>query len=382
MATHSVSTVHLKSFSLGNSRSFALHSFVPASNAQNALRKVYIQAALHADELAGTLVAARLIELLKQNNVVVHSHIVIVPVANPIGLSQELLGYPVGRFALAHGTNFNRGLPMVFDAVCAKVADLLTDDVESNVHLVRETAVDHLLAMNAESELDDLRRQLMLHSVDSDIVIDLHTDDEAELHMYTCKASLPLTLPLAAFLEAETVLLADCSASEHELPFDEAHSYFWDKLCRVYGSKIRPATASCTVELRGCRDVNDEFAEKDAVALFAYLVQLGCVSFAQVLFPPQMMPVPTELTATQLVKAPLCGILVQKVALGQQVQIGDCVAAIVDPMTGQRTDVFAGTSGRVFAMSSRRMARPGTVICKIRGIEVLPDRKGHLLTAR
>jgi predicted deacylase len=392
MASHSVDTIELKSFSLGNSRSLAVHRFQPAaphsSGENNSLRKVYIQAALHADELAGTLVSARLIELLSSPHVQLSSEIVIVPVANPIGLSQELLGYPVGRFSLSTGSNFNRSLPFVYDTIVNKLGDQLSTDVEANVAQIRRMAVEHLQQFaNPESELDDLRRVLMMLSLDADVVLDLHTDDEAELHMYTCRAAWPMIQPLAELIHCKTVLFADSSASESSLPFDEAHSYLWNKLCKKYGDRLRLGAASCTVELRGCRDVSDELANQDATAIFAYLQKMGCLTIdalnVNVALPePLMSIVPAELTATQLVKAAQCGIIVMKVELGAQVQQGDLMAVIVDPMNGQRVSVYAGTTGRVFAMTSRRMARPGTVLCKIRGDAVLADRTGYLLTAR
>jgi len=72
--------------------------------------KVYIQSSLHADELPGMLVAwhlkARLAEL--EANGRLRSEIVLVPVANPVGLEQVLMDIPLGRYELESGQNFNR----------------------------------------------------------------------------------------------------------------------------------------------------------------------------------------------------------------------------------------------------------------------------------
>ena len=45
--------------------------------------------------------------------------VIVVPVANPIGLGQSVLREPVGRFALHSGDNFNRGYPPSWPSQCA-----------------------------------------------------------------------------------------------------------------------------------------------------------------------------------------------------------------------------------------------------------------------
>ncbi|TFW09892.1 succinylglutamate desuccinylase, partial [Oxalobacteraceae bacterium OM1] len=74
-------------------------------------RKAYLQASLHADELPGMLVAhhvrARLAQLEAAGRI--DGEIVVVPVANPVGVAQVVQGSPFGRFDLASGINFNRG---------------------------------------------------------------------------------------------------------------------------------------------------------------------------------------------------------------------------------------------------------------------------------
>lgn len=57
------------------------------------MKRVYIQATLHADEIPGLLVAHHLIKLLDaaERNNEIQQKITIVPFANPIGLSQQIL---------------------------------------------------------------------------------------------------------------------------------------------------------------------------------------------------------------------------------------------------------------------------------------------------
>ena len=59
-----------------------------------ATRKVYIQAALHADEIPGMLVCHYLQQMLTELEAsgALLSQVVMVPVANPVGLAQQIQG--------------------------------------------------------------------------------------------------------------------------------------------------------------------------------------------------------------------------------------------------------------------------------------------------
>lgn len=56
--------------------------------------------------LTTVLLKRRLVELEQQGKL--NAEIVLVPVANPVGLGQYILGQFLGRFDLASGKNFNR----------------------------------------------------------------------------------------------------------------------------------------------------------------------------------------------------------------------------------------------------------------------------------
>ena len=72
--------------------------------------KVYIQASLHAEELPGMLAAHHLRPLLEAAEAagLLRGEVVLVPVANPMGLAQRLDHKPMGRFELDTSENFNR----------------------------------------------------------------------------------------------------------------------------------------------------------------------------------------------------------------------------------------------------------------------------------
>ena len=82
--------VPLLSPSIGSHKTLVAFHYGPA----NAARKVYIQASLHAEELPGMLVAHHLKTQLAQADAEgrLDARVVLVPVANPIGLSQRAYG--------------------------------------------------------------------------------------------------------------------------------------------------------------------------------------------------------------------------------------------------------------------------------------------------
>lgn len=149
--------------------------------------RVYIQASLHADEVPGMLVANHLIKLLDDadSRGEIMKEIVIVPFANPIGLSQFIFGSHLGRFAFDSTTNFNRQWKDFTDAVWALVCDKLTSDAEANVLMIRGGIAEVIKNITPLTEEESLKHILLQQAAISDVVMDLHCDSNAVMHMYT-----------------------------------------------------------------------------------------------------------------------------------------------------------------------------------------------------
>ena len=185
--------------------------------------------------------------------------IVLVPMANPIGLSQFLLHAHLGRFELMSGENFNRHYPDQVAAVAHAVESQLGADTAANVALLRSALKAAVLASPVDTELQSQRRTLLALSCDADIVLDLHCDAQALMHLYTETPCWPDCEPLARFLGSRLTLLAQDSGDN---PFDEACSQVWWKWDKHFGGRfpIPQACLSVTVELRGACDVTHELA--------------------------------------------------------------------------------------------------------------------------
>ena len=375
----------LRSPSSGTQR--ALHSWHFGS-ADNKGPHVYLQASLHADELPGMLVLQHLKRLLVAAEAAGHitGQVTIVPMANPIGLDQTLLYAQLGRFELASGKNFNRHYPDMASAISDTVAAQLGDDETANKRTIRQAMQQWLAAQAPASELDSLRLTLLTLACEADVVLDLHCDFEASLHLYVEAPYLDQADALMRYLGAQTVLWAEANNASSMvgdtrdgLCFDEALSSVWWRLRAQHPDAAIPmACLSSTVELRGQADVSHPLAEQDARNVMAYLTHRGVLS-APSLPMPVAACVPTPLAGSQTLCAPHAGVLVYQQPVGAQLAVGDVVAQVIDPLTGHTTDLRAEVAGALYARHVLRWATTGLDVAKIAGPTAF--KTGQLLSA-
>jgi predicted deacylase len=345
--------------------------------------KGYIQASLHAEELPGMLVAHHLRALLEKAEATgdIKGEVVLVPVANPIGLAQHLDHKPMGRFELDSGENFNRHYPNLAQELGPAVFDRLGSDASANVTTVREALRQHLAQWTPATELQSLRHALLTLAFDADSVLDLHCDCESVLHFYTDEACWPQMAPLAHYLQAQTILLAKNSGSGS---FDECLSDVWCHLAEALKTSGNPAPlpqgcCSTTIELRGELDVSHALAQADAQALFAWLQHTGAIAGQKAPEVPRAKCQPTPLAGSETVKAPSPGLVVFAAQVGDRLRKGDLVAEVIDPINNHTHRVLAGVDGVLYARIRDRFISRGGELAKIAG--ATPFRTGQLLGA-
>ena len=367
--------IELESWSPGTGRHLGVYRF----GTPGAGPKVYIQAGIHADELPANLVAHHLKGLLEGADRAgrIGGEIVLVPIANPIGLANVVMNDHMGRYLAATGENFNRGWPNVAEKAVAAVADQAGGDAGANAVALRAAVADALAGCTATSEAQMLRLALMGLACDADMVLDLHTDSESELHLYVDPEQWPAAADLAALLEAPVVMFARDSGDD---PFEEtvARPFI---VARARGIAVAlPLTV--VVELRGEGDVSHELAAKDAAALMAFLTHRGIIAGDPVQV-PAFSGIAAPFAATQVLRAPTGGILVYRKDLGAMVKPGDIIAEVIDPSAPPGTPaapVRAETEGRFFARTAHHLAQPGAAFGKIHGTRPLKGRDaGKLL---
>lgn len=347
--------------------------------------KVYLQASLHAEELPGMLVAHHLRQALDEadRQGLIRGCVVLVPAANPIGLAQRLDHKAMGRFEFDTSQNFNRHYPDLAEAVFDSLRMRLGADAAANVATVRAAVARWLNDWQPATELDSLRRELLRLSHDADVVIDLHCDWEAVLHLYCEEACWAPLEPLARLTGARAVLLARDSGGG---PFDECLSGLWWQLAerlRAAGlsNPLPQGCASTTLELRGETDVSHELAQADAKALMAYLCHFGVVGGDRPALPAPLCQ-PTPLSGSETLHTPVPGVVVYRARPGDELAAGDPVADVIDPTApGQARvhTVCASVSGVLYATVAQRYAVAGGELGKIAG--AVPFRTGPLLGA-
>ncbi|MFC4158023.1 M14 family metallopeptidase [Chitinimonas lacunae] len=365
----------LLSPSLGTQREVVSFHYGPP----NGVGKVYMQGSLHADELPGMLTLHHLRPLLQraEDQGLLRGEVVLVPVANPIGLDQTLLYDHMGRFEAGSGENFNRRYPDFAPLIRDRLASRLGADPEENRRLIRDAMAEALLEVPPLTELESLRQVLVSLAYDADVVLDLHCDFEAVMHLYVETPYCAQAEPLMRYLGAQTVLLARGSGGHS---FDEALSGVWWQLDEFFDGRF-PIPLSClsaTVELRGKADVDHVNAAEDAARLFDFLVHRGIVAGDPPPLPPARCE-PTPLAGSQTLRAPQAGVVVFLRQVGERIEVGDVVAEVIDPISGLATPVQSGVGGCLFARENRRYATRGMDLCKIAGS--VPFRTGYLLSA-
>ncbi|MCZ8182926.1 MAG: M14 family metallopeptidase [Beijerinckiaceae bacterium] len=366
-------TIAIPSGIPGTEYSLTVHRF----GRREARPHVYIQAALHADEIPGMICAQVLRRELAALDAAgaLQGQVTLVPVANPIGLAQQVLGQPVGRFSLSDGSNFNRDFPDLAALLVARVGDRLTKDEALNGRLVREVFAETLWQQARSSAPQHLKATLLQLALEADLVLDLHCDADAALHLYTQPRSLVAFTPLAALLGAKAILLADVSGGD---PFDEALSRPWAELAKARPD--RPLPAGChavTVELRGQADVCQDLAEADARAILGFLRHAEVLDGEKPDLPPLLCR-PTRLEASEPIIAPAGGILTYRRQAGETVQAGEVLADIIDPITGALTPVATLSAGMFYARSAETFVTPGKRLGKVAGDSL--RRSGRLLS--
>lgn len=340
-------------------------------------KKIYIQASLHADEMPGMLVAHHLRRMLNEieSKDGILGEVVLVPMANPIGLDQTVMHYQLGRFELASMHNFNRRFPDFFALLEGRLPGLLGPNAATNVRALRLAMREVLLAQTPTTELESLRQILLLLAHDADVVLDLHCDYEAILHLYVEQAYLSHSEALQAYLGAETVLFVNGAQGDS---FDESLGSPWWQWRAAFAEYPVPLSCFCaTVELRGQSDVAHALAEQDAQNLVYYMQYLGILAGTPPA-PPAPRCWPTPLAGNAPVHAPHAGVLVFLQDVGADVQAGQAIAHIVDPVQGQVSAVCSPIAGRLYARHNVRWATRGMEIARVAGEKAY--RTGNLLS--
>ncbi len=362
----------LLSATLGTQREIVSFHFGTDSH-----KRVYIQAALHGDELPGMAVAWYLKQKLLALECAgkLRAKITLVPVANPLALGQHWHGTHLGRFHTLSGQDFNRRFPALGEKLAAELAGSLTQSEYENKRLIRNAIDRYYRDQIANSELESQRFTLMRMASQADLMIDLHCDWDALPHLYTTPHAWPDIEPLARWLGSEVQLLAQISGGE---PFDEACCEPWLTLAKHFGADfpMPRGLLPVTLELRGVADVSPEQAEKDADAIINALTESGYIS-GEAGAAPALLRSAMPLSGCEYIHAPYSGLLLNRRQLGEYIGPGEVVAEVVDPITDHITPLVAEFGGILYARNLTKFVTAGMLTVRLAGESA--GRSGELL---
>ena len=375
---HQKRAINLPSMTPGTRRTIVYHRFGKIG----ARPKAYLQAAIHANEFPGSMALHHLMPMLVEADRLgrIKGEIVVVPAVNPIGMSQVSFNNHLGRYDFFGRDNFNRNWHDLSDAVARRVGNKLGVNASDNIAAIRAAALAELRAMKPVNELQVLRTEIMKLSIDADIVLDLHCDMEAILHLFISRRDWPgAAEALAADLGAEATMYNEPYPTT--LTFMGANGSLWARLAeRFPQADILQACLSATVEYRSQHEVSHALGEPDARHLYRFLVRRGLISGRAGPLPRLKSPA-TPIGGMDVGYCPRPGILAYHLAKGARVRKGQAVCEVIDPTDHRgpkaRTQILARTDG---ILVSRRpagtLAWPGKVAFRSAGAKLLAHRKG------
>jgi len=348
----------------------------------DAPEKVHLQAALHADEQPGTMVLHHLLPMLRaaDERGLLQARFVVMPMVNPLGMGHFSLRHHIGRYDPNTGINHNRRWPDLFQAVRSQLAGRLSDDEVFNVALIRRAVAGWIDAQVPGSAAEQLRLLVLREAHDAEFVLDLHCDDDAQLHIFTSPELMPELQDLSDWMGAAAVLTAADSGGGS---FDEVLPQLYRKLAQANPGKPVPmASATATLEYRGQFDTFDTHGADDARRLYGFLCERGLI--AEHAGPrPGHGAGATPFDATEIVRAPQPGLVAYRVELGEAVRAGQPIADLIALDGPQafmaRTPILAGTDGFILSRARAKYAPRGAGLAKIVGTHPLPARKGAYL---
>lgn len=349
---------------------------------QEAARKVYLQAALHADEQPGTMVLHHLLPMLRaaDDSGLLRARFTVMPMVNPLGMANLSFRHHIGRYDPDTGVNYNRRWPDLFAAVRSRLAGRLGTDADANVTLIRRAVAEWIDGQQPRTAAEQLRLLVLREAHDADLVLDLHGDNDSLLHIYTSPELMPGLRDLSDWMGAAATLTAADSGGGS---FDEVLPQLYRRLAAAHEDRPVPmASATATLEYRGQADSFDRFGREDARRLYGFLCGRGLI-VADPGPRPEAAPAATPFEATEIVRVDRPGLLAYHVDLGERVSKGQPIADLI-ALDGPeaflaRTPVCAGTDGFVLTRLLGKYVRRGAGIAKIVGTDPLPERQGYLL---
>ncbi len=229
---------------------------------ESADKKVYLQAALHADEQPGIMVLHHLLPLLEQaeQRCELNARFVIFPMVNPLGMADISLSQHQGRYDKASGVNHNRQWPDLFKAIQAYLTDDWSADEQHNQQKVQRAVADWLAQVRPVSALQQQKHIVMQEAYDADYVFDLHELNTRSSKVNEDKFAVFQNRP-NPFMESTNISFFLPEASDVELTITD-----------VTGKRISRSIKAYTA---GKQNVEIKYSDLGVTGILYYTIKAG-----------------------------------------------------------------------------------------------------------
>jgi len=339
-------------------------------------KKAYLQSNLHGAEISGNAVIYQLIEfLMSLDSTQLIGEIWLVPVCNPVGVSQRSHHFSSGRYNHYDGEDWNRifwDFEKQGEDIHAFAKSHLHVDADTvEVNYRKEIALSfakQLARINAPScrpYSEIYRYALQSLCLDADWVLDLHSSTNQALDYIYCFSSREESAK--AFLFDRGILMDEYDGDA----FDEAFLKPWLALEKIFaelGRAIVFDVESWTLELGSGMEMNPESVAKGLRGIKNYLASKGLLKIDG--FPlPGTADRQIVLTPKNSVKkyySPAGGMIQSRVQLGSFVKRGERLYQILSfNKNGEFpsiVDVCAESDVFIFDVSTNQSVNQGEYV--------------------
>ncbi|NJR25877.1 MAG: succinylglutamate desuccinylase/aspartoacylase family protein [Richelia sp. CSU_2_1] len=342
-------------------------------------KKAYLQSNLHGAEISGNAVIYELIEfLMSLDDSQLIGEIWLVPVCNPVGVSQRSHHFSPGRYNLYDGEDWNRifwDFEKQGEDILAFAKFHLQDDVDTiaakyrkEIALSFAKQLDKINAPSCRPYSEIYRYHLQSLCLDADLVLDLHSSTNQALDYIYCFTSREESAK--AFLFDRGILMDEYDGDA----FDEAFLKPWLALEKVFaqlGRAIVFDVESWTLELGSGMQIDPESVTTGLRGIKNYLASKGLLKIDG--FPlPETAAHQMVLTPKNLVKkyyAPAGGMIQSRVELGSFVKQGELLYQVLSfNKNGEFpnfVDVCAQSDVFVFDLSTNQSVNQGEYVLSV-----------------
>jgi len=370
-----ISTIPVVQLASGDRLSLQVYQFQGAIPG----KKAYLQSNLHGAEISGNAVIYQLIEFLRSlDSSQLSGEIWLVPVCNPVGVSQRSHHFSPGRYNLYDGVNWNR----IFWDYEKQGEDIL-GFANSHIHLDGDTVklnyrkaialsfVKELAKINAPScrPYSELYRyQLQSLCLDADYVLDLHSSTNQSLDYLYCFNYREESAK--AFLLDRAILFDEYDGDA----FDEAFIKPWlalEKILAQLGRAIKFDVEAWTLELGSGMEMNPESVANGLRGIKNYLASKGLLKLDGFPLPETAAHQVIFTRNNSVIKyyAPAGGMIQNRVQLGSYVKKGDRLYQILSfNKNGEFpscVDVSAESDVFIFDLSTNQSVNQGEYVLSV-----------------